>query len=78
MPVTEPCILGTENKIKIEGLEKMLGEFKGEVREDINHIASCVNKITNHYSKKPSWAITTALIILSNLVVALALYVITR
>ena len=71
------CVLGAENKTNIENLKETLDEFKVEVRTDIKYINQCVEKITNHYSGKPSWFV---LIIVSALlagVSTMGMYIIT-
>ena len=60
MPETEQCILGVENKTRIDNLEKIMQEMK-----------DCVKELTNHYSRRlPGWA-TLLITLLSSLVTAL-------
>ena len=67
MPTTEQCVLGHENRTRIDNLEKA-----------IDRIEAAVNKIANHYSKKPSWFITILITVLSNAIVLLSAYIITH
>lgn len=67
MPVTEPCILGTKNETRIDNLEKA-----------VERIADDVDKITNHYSKKPSWFIAILITVLTNAIVVLSAYILTH
>lgn len=53
MPETEQCILGTENKVNINNLTKAFDEFKGYMVVRVDDMATCVNKITNDFHKKP-------------------------
>ena len=67
MPVTDPCILGAENKVRIDNLEKA-----------VVRIETAIEKISNHYSRKPSWFVAILITILSNAVVILSMYIITH
>lgn len=78
MPPTEQCALGAENKANIEGLEKSFIDFRQEIRDDVDEIRKCIVKITNHYSKKPSWAILLTITALTNTLTGLIIYLITR
>lgn len=67
MPPTEPCVLGTKNETRIDNLEKA-----------IDRIEKAIEKIANHYSKKPSWFVAILITVLSNAVILLSMYIITR
>ena len=43
MPQTEPCVLGAENKIEIINLKRV-----------VESIGDSVEKLTNHYSQRPT------------------------
>lgn len=74
----EKCVLGAENKKDIENLTKALDEFKVEVRADIKYINECVEKITNHYSGKPSWLVLIIITALFSIVSLMGMYIITQ
>ena len=71
MPQTEDCPLGRENKTRIINVEK-----------SVDRIIICVEKLTNHYSNRPSrWdafvfaAMTTGLV---SMVVGLITYIVCK
>ena len=64
---SDKCVLGMENKTRINGMEKA-----------VEKIEKCVIDLTNHYSKRlPTWA-TVMITILSSTVVGLGVYFLTR
>jgi len=67
MPDTEQCILGTENKMRILNLEKA-----------VERIENNIEKLTNHYSGRPSWPVTIVLISLITTLTNLAVWMITH
>lgn len=73
----DKCVLGAENKANIDNLKEALDEFKIEVRTDIKHINQCVEKITNHYSGKPSWLVLIIVSALLSAVSTMGMYIIT-
>lgn len=56
--MNDKCPIGAENRANIESLKDALDDFKVEVRTDIKYITICMDKITNHYSKRVSPLIT--------------------
>ena len=55
--MNEKCVLGAENKTKIENLEDNFDDFKIEVRASVAHISDNIEKLTNCWSKRlPLWA----------------------
>ena len=56
MPPTEECVLGTENKTRIINLEKA-----------VDKIAISVDKLTNHFSGRPTRAFLVVVTILAGL-----------
>lgn len=64
---TEQCVLGAENKTRIIGLEKA-----------IVHIEYNVEKLTNCYSRRPTWGVVVAITTLVGAVSTMALYIITH
>ena len=71
MPQTEQCVLGAENKTRIDGLGKA-----------VDRIESAVDKITNHFSQRPTRALLITVSIFTGLLgtsvgvnVALALFI---
>lgn len=67
MPQTESCTLGTENKGRIDNLEQSLAR-----------IEKAIEKISNHYSKRPSWFIAIFITALTNAITLLSMYIITQ
>lgn len=78
MPPTEPCIQGAENRANIQALKEVFEDFRDEIRVDIDEIRACLVKITNHYSKKPSWGTAIALVALSNALIGAIMWIITH
>ncbi len=78
MPQTEPCIQGVANQVNIKALKESFEDFRTEVRDDISKIFLCTDKITNHYSKKPSWSVCAIITFLSSLSVALIVWIVTH
>ena len=72
------CVLGAENKTNIDNLKETLDEFKVEVRTDIKYINQCVEKITNHYSGKPSWFVLIVISVLLAGISTMGMYIITQ
>ncbi len=77
MPPTEPCVKGVENEMNIKALKETFEDFRDETRDAVSEIQKCVKKITNHYSKKPSWFVCSLITGLSTAVGVLAMYIIT-
>jgi hypothetical protein len=67
-----------ENKANIENRKEICDETRAQTREDINHIATCITKLTDHYSKKPTWFILAVIVALTNLCSGLILYLATH
>ena len=72
MPPTETCVLGAENKTNIANLEKA-----------IERIEDAVEKITNHFSQRPTRALLITIGIFAGLLgtsiginVTLALFIV--
>ncbi len=78
MPQTEQCLLGVKNETNIKAMEKAFEDFRTEVRDDISKIFLCIDKITNHYSKKPSWSVCAIITFLSSLSVALIVWIVAQ
>jgi len=66
MPDTEQCVLGAENKVRIEMLEKAIGKIEKNI-----------DRLTNHYSKRPQWWVTILLTGLCTLCTGLIVYLVT-
>jgi len=67
MPETEQCILGAENKIRIDNMEKLLDEIKCDIR-----------KLTNHYALRPQWWVAILLTFLCTVSGSLIVYLVTH
>ena len=76
MPQTEPCILGVKNEANVKSLKESFEDFRDEVRDDISKIFLCIDKITNHYSKKPSWSVCIIISFLSSLSISLIVWIV--
>lgn len=77
MPPTEPCVKGVENEMNIKALKETFEDFRDETRDAVSEIHKCVKKITNHYSKKPSWFVLILISGLFTAVGAMGMYIIT-
>ena len=60
-----------ENKTNIENRRLICDEFRESMSNNVNKIWACMDKITNHYAKKPSWTVLVIISFLSSLVVGL-------
>lgn len=78
MPDTEQCPKGLANDARITDLKESLEDFRTEVRADILHINNCIDKLTNHYSARPTWFVSLVITALVGIVVFLAQYIITN
>ena len=67
MPPTPECVLGSENRIRIEHLEKA-----------VDHIDKAIDNLANHWSKRPNWLIVVVITFLTNAVTMLSAYVLLR
>lgn len=78
MPPTEPCILGTENRTKIDNLKEDVNEFKESVVRYMDRNDQNIAKLTNCYSNRPTWFVSLIITSLVGLVIFLTQYIITQ
>ncbi len=62
MVEVQQCVLGTENKTRIDGLENTIGEIKSDVKE-----------IKDNLLKRPSWFVTILITSMSSAIVFLVM-----
>ena len=67
MSETEGCPLGEANKARIINVEKAVVKIEGHIE-----------KLTNHYAKRPRWFVSILITALVGMVVFLAQYIITH
>lgn len=67
MPDTDQCVLGVENKTRIENIE-----------EDIHEIKSDIKKLANDYSHRPTWFVSLIISALLTTVSLMAMWIITQ
>jgi len=72
MPPTEQCVLGAENKTNIENIKDDIDEFKADMRRYMESMDKSIEKLTNHYSGRPTWFVATLITVLVGMVVFLA------
>ena len=77
MPPTEPCVKGVENEMNIKALKETFEDFRDYTRDAVSEIQKCTTKLTNHYSKKPSWFVLIVISGLFTAVSAMGVYIIT-
>jgi hypothetical protein len=69
--MSDDCVMGTRNEGRITSLENQVKKDELDNDKKFTEIFSILKEIRNHFSSRPSWAVTVVLTLLSSVCVGL-------